>query len=142
MNHIPKEFLPSQIGKTRKIFLKNGSSISTKWKKENEYIIRYKPENYADYYSPYFLFKFKNGNLKKTIPFPNKRSFIYILIILIGFIIIKNVSPDLYLTLFSFSMVSVLIFQVVVGIASYQKIRNNVFKESKVESKNSNILIS
>ena len=136
MNHIPKEFLPSQIGETRKIFLKNGSSISTKWKKENEYIIRYKPENHTDYYSPYFLFKFKKGNLKRIIPFPNKRSFLYMLIILIGVIIIKDVSPNLYLTLFSFSMVSVLIFQVVVGIASYQKIKNNVFKESKVESKN------
>ena len=123
------EFTPSQPGETKKVFLKNGSSISTKWKKENEYIIRYKPENYADYFSPYFLFEFENRTLKRMIPYPNKRSFAYTALIMIGFIYFKGIKPDLYLTLIVFSITFVLLLQVIVGIVAYRKIRTNVFGE-------------
>ena len=135
MNHISMEFTPSQLGETKKVFLKNGSSISTKWKKENEYIIRYKPENYADYYSPYFLFQFENRTLKRMIPYPNKRSFAYMAVIMIGFIYFKGIKPDLYLVLIGFSIVFVFLLQFVVGIAAYQKIKNNVFGNNKTEIK-------
>ena len=135
MNHISMDFIPSQLGETKKVFLKNGSSISTKWKKENEYIIRYKPENYADYYSPYFLFKFENRNLKNMIPYPNKRSFAYMALIMIGFIYFKGIKPDLYLALIVFSIFFVFLLQVVVGIAGYQKIKNNVFGNNETEIK-------
>ncbi|MDO5978565.1 hypothetical protein [Flavivirga spongiicola] len=134
MNHISKEFSPLQLGETKKVFLKNGSSISTKWRKENEYIIRYKPENYADYYSPYFLFEFENKTLKRMIPYPNKRSFVYMIIIMVGFIYFKEIKPDLYLTLFGFSIVFVFLLQAAVGVAAYKKIRNNVFGKNVTEN--------
>ena len=129
------EFTPSQLGETKKVFLKNGSSISTKWKKENKYIVRYKPENYADYYAPYFLFEFENRTLKRMIPYPNKRSFAYMALIMIGFIYYKGIKPDMYLILIVFSIAFVFLLQVVVGIAAYQKIKNNVFGKNETEIK-------
>jgi hypothetical protein len=135
MNHISMKFTPSQLGETKKVFLKNGSSISTKWKKENEYIIRYKPENHADYYSPYFLFQFENRTLKRVIPYPNKRSFVYMALIMIGFIYFKGIKPDLYLTLIGSSIVSVFLLQLVVAIVAYQKIKNNIFEKNESENK-------
>ncbi len=134
MNHISKEFSPLKPGETRKVFLKNGSSISTKWRKANEYIIRYKPENYADYYSPYFLLKFENGTLKSIIPYPNKRSFVYMIIILVGFIYFKEITPDLYLVFFSFSIIFTFVLQIAVGIPAYHKIKKNIFEKSKTEN--------
>ncbi|WP_396603337.1 hypothetical protein [Algibacter sp. R77976] len=131
MSKISKEFLPFQLGETKKVVLKNGSSITTKWEKENKYIIRYKPENYADYFSPYFLFEFEDGMLKRTIPFPNKRSFVYMILILIGFVLYKGIKPDMYLTFFSFSIIFTFILQIVVGLPAYRHIMTNVFEKNE-----------
>jgi len=130
MNHISKEFSPLELGETRKVFLKNGSSISTKWQKINKYIIRYKPENYADYYSPYFLLEFENGDLKRMIPYPNKRSFVYLIIILFGFVYFDGIKPNLYLTLLCFLIIFTFVLQVVGGIIAYHKIKKNIFGKS------------
>lgn len=128
--NISKEFKPSQLGETKKVFLKNGSSISTRWKKENEYIICYKPGNYTEYYSPYFLLKFENRRLKKMIPYPNKRSFAFMAIILIGFLYFNKVKSELYLTLFVSMIVFILLLQIILGIKAYHVIKNNVLSKN------------
>ena len=133
INHILKEFLPLQLGETKKIFLKNGSSISTKWQKNNEYIFRYKSGNRSDYYSPYFLYQLENGAIKRIIPYPNKRSFGITLLSLIIFVFFKKIKPELYITLFGFSIVFTFLLQFVVGIAAYHKIKTNVFEKNKTE---------
>lgn len=127
--YISKEYMPLKIGEKRKVFLKNGSSIITKWKSLNEYIIRYKPENDTDYFTPYFLLKFKNGNLRRLFPYPNFRAFLIAIISVLGVIYFKKVKTDLSFMLFSVALIFTVLIQVLAGIVSYFKIKENVFKK-------------
>lgn len=131
--HFPKEFIPSKIGKTRKVILNKGVSISTKWKKKNEFIIRYKPNNKADFYSPYFLFEFKNGKTIKTVPFPNLGSFIYTIIFLIVLNVLKIV--PFKFVFYGFGITYTLILQIAVGIGCHKKIKSIVFGKNKIRGK-------
>tara|TARA_R110002126_G_scaffold152615_1_gene299726 strand:+ start:107 stop:289 length:183 start_codon:yes stop_codon:yes gene_type:complete len=54
----------------------NGSSITTKYKSEFKYYVKYFPGSYADYYSPEFIFKTEND--LKIIPIPNFYTFLFI----------------------------------------------------------------
>lgn len=131
MNPISNEFLPLKLGETKKVFLKNGASVSIKWKKKNTYIVCYKPENQTDYYSPYFLFEFDNKTLKRIIPYPNKRSFVIMVLTMIGFVYFNEFKQEFYVSLFGFAIAFIFILQVIVGIAAYQKIRKYVFRKNE-----------
>tara|TARA_R110002051_G_scaffold56231_2_gene104375 strand:- start:1 stop:405 length:405 start_codon:yes stop_codon:yes gene_type:complete len=127
--HFSKEFSPLKIGESRKVYLKNGSSITTKWKSENSYIIRYKPENHTNYYAPYFLLKFKKGILITFIPYPNKRSFIVAIVAIIGLIYFKEIKTDLYFMLFSFALIFSFLMQALVTIPSYKIIKKKILEK-------------
>ena len=131
--YFPKEFIPSKIGKKRKVILKKGDSISTKWKKRNEFIIRYKPNNRADFYSPYFLFEFKDGKIIRTIPFPNLNSFIYTIIFLIVLNILKIIPFEFMI--YGFGIIYTIILQIAVGIGCLKKIKTIVFGMNNMREK-------
>lgn len=80
MTHIDKHkflkhFARTELGTKKKVLLKNGTSITIKYKSEFKYLVKYLPGNYTDYYAPNFIFKTEK-NLK-IIPIPNFRAFLF-----------------------------------------------------------------
>ena len=78
-----KHFIPTEIENKRKVMFENGSSIITKYKSEFKYCVKYLPGNYADYYSPEFIFITEKD--LKIIPIPNFFTFLFIPIALVIF---------------------------------------------------------
>lgn len=127
--HLPiaPEFMPLEMGETKNVALKNGSSIWVKWKKKNTFIIRYTPENRADPFAPFFLFEFKDNNLKRTLPCPNWESILYFLFLFVVFVLIKGISFKIDLIVLGLSTAVLGLIQILVGIIAYNKIRAHVF---------------
>ena len=119
-----KHFIPTEIERKRKITFKNGSSITTKYKSEFKYYVKYLPGNYADYYSPEFIFKTKND--LKIIPIPNFYTFLFIPIALVILISFENVELENIWTIL-FALIGFVIFvQLLLIIPSILNIRKLV----------------
>ncbi|WP_111684605.1 hypothetical protein [Winogradskyella tangerina] len=127
MKIISQDYIPSKIGETKRIKLQNGAYIKSKWKKRNEFVLRYIPDNYSDYYTPYFLFRFYDDTNYKVFPYPNFRSFLLgtiAILILLYFkeITIDDVVPGC-IAIFLFTIV----IQTLIGLTLYKRIKKNAF---------------
>ena len=135
-NIFTKHFSSDKNGEGRKVIFENGTSISTKRLKSNKFIVRYKPENYKDYLSPYFLFELEKDEVRKIIPFPNIRSFIYALLIIFGFLYFKKIQSDQYFNFIFFTIIFICALQIVVGIISYLIIKRRISEKNEFRNKN------
>ena len=87
-----KHFIPTERERKTKVMFENGSSITTKYKSEFKYYVKYLPGNYADYYSPEFIFKTEND--LKIIPIPNFYTFLFVPIALVIMVFLGNMKLE------------------------------------------------
>ena len=128
-----KHFIPTEIERKRKVMFENGSSITTKYKSEFKYYVKYLPGNYADYYAPEFIFKTEND--LKIIPIPNFSTFLFIPIALVILNYFENVESKniwtILIALFGF----VIFVQILLIFPSIINIRKRV-NEKKTKANN------
>lgn len=125
------KFIPHYKGKFQKTFLRNGTSISVKYLDNDKYIVLYLPENEGDYFSPYLVFKKIDNTLKLIRFYPNFRSFLITLFVLIFFTFTEKVNSDNYLFVILILLSFNLIFQFLGGFVAYKKIKKNAFEPKK-----------
>jgi hypothetical protein len=126
-----KHFIPTKLEGNRKVMFENGSSITTKYKCEFKYFVRYLPGNYADYYSPEFIFKTDNDLKIKIIPIPNFYSFIYIPIAMVIFNYYEKIEKENIWTIVIALIVFVIFVQFILIIPSLLNIRKRVNEKQK-----------
>ncbi|MEB8345775.1 hypothetical protein OO010_06935 [Flavobacteriaceae bacterium KMM 6898] len=119
-----KYFIPTELEGKRKVMFENGSSITTKYKSESKYFVKYLPGNYADYYSPEFIFK-TDKNIK-IIPIPNFYTFIFIPIALVILNYYENIAKENIWTIVIALIVFVIFVQFLLIIPSLLNIRKRV----------------
>jgi hypothetical protein len=126
-----KHFIPTELEGNRKVMFENGSSITTKYKCEFKYFVKYLPGNYTDYYSPEFIFKTDNDLKMKIIPIPNFYSFIYIPIAMVILNYCENIEEENIWTIVIALIVFVIFVQFVLIIPSLLTIRKRVNEKQK-----------
>ena len=89
-----KHFIPTELEGKRKIMFKNGSSITTEYKSEFKYFVKYLPGNYADYYSPRFIFNTDKDLKLGIIPIPNFYTLLFIPIALLILNYFENIEKE------------------------------------------------
>ncbi len=124
-----KHFIPTEIERKRKVVFENGSSITTKYKSEFKYYVKYLPGNYADYYSPEFIFKTEND--LKIIPIPNFFTFLFIPIALVILNYFKNVELENIWTILIALIGFVIFVQILLIFPSIMNIRKRVNEKQK-----------
>jgi hypothetical protein len=124
-----KHFIPTKLEGNRKVMFENGSSIRTKYKSEFKYYVKYFSGNYADYYSPEFIFKTEND--LKIIPIPNFYTFLFIPIALVILNYFENVEMENIWTILIALIGFVIFVQFVLIIPSLLNIRKRVNEKQK-----------
>jgi hypothetical protein len=124
-----KHFIPFELERKRKIIFKNGSSITTEFKSEFKYYVKYLPGNYADYYSLGFIFKTNND--LKIIPIPNFNSFIFIPIALFILNYYKKIEKENIWNILIALLVFIVFVQFLLIIPSILNIRKRVNEKQK-----------
>ncbi|SFR64229.1 hypothetical protein [Maribacter stanieri] len=121
-----EHFIPTELEGKRKVMFENGSSITTKYKSEFKYFVKYLPGNYADYYSPEFIFKTDNDLKIKITPIPNFYTFIFIPIALVIMNYYENLENENIWTIVIALILFVIFVQFVLIIPSLLNIRKRV----------------
>ena len=124
-----KHFIPTEIEGVRKVMFENGSSITTKYKSEFKFYMKYLPGNYADYYSPEFIFITKND--LKIIPIPNFYTLVFIPIALGILNYFENVELENIWTILIALIGFVIFVQLLLTIPSIMNIRKRVNEKQK-----------
>ena len=129
-----KHFIPTEIERKRKVMFENGSSMTTKYKSEFKYYVKYFPGNYADYYSPEFIFKTEND--LKIIPIPNFYTFLFIPIALVILNYFENVELENIWTILIALIGFIIFVQLLLIIPSIMNIRKRVNEKQKTKANN------
>jgi len=124
-----KHFIPTEIERKRKVVFENGSSITTKYESEFKYYVKYLPGNYADYYSPEFIFK--TEKVLKIIPIPNLFTFLFIPIALVILNYFENVELENIWTILIALIGFVIFVQIILIFPSIMNIRKRVNEKQK-----------
>ena len=107
----------------------NGSSITTKYQSESKYYVKYLPGNYADYYSPEFIFKTEND--LKIILIPNFFTILFIPIALVILNYFENVELENIWTILIALIGFVIFVQILLIFPSIMKISKRVNEKQK-----------
>ena len=126
-----KHFVPTELEGKRKIMFENGSSITTKYKSEFKYYVKYLPGNYADYFAPGFIFKTDNDLNIKITPIPNFYTFIFIPIALVILNYYENVEKENIWTIVIALIVFIIFVQFLLIIPSLLNIRKRINEKQK-----------
>ncbi len=128
MNLISKAYIPDKVGDSITLKLETRGYIISRFRRDNEFIFRYKTDTKGDYYSPYFLFQFENQSVKSLIPYPNYRSFLIAFIVVFAFHLYENLELILSLQVFLVLCIFTLVLQFYIGLLAYKTIKKHVFK--------------
>ncbi|WP_435577872.1 hypothetical protein [Gilvibacter sp.] len=119
-----KYFVPTELEIKKRTVFKNGASIRTEYKSEDEYWVKYLPGNRADYFVPNFIFKTKKS--LKIIPIPNFYTFLLIPIALVGLIFFEKVKMENIWTVIIALILFIVLMQSILIYPSLQVIKKKV----------------